>query len=131
MLVYQEDVGDFLYFLESGLLKSLQIQEDGSNTLLNILTPGETFLFHNRVSSKQYPVTIMALTDAKVIRYSALEWYKSLQCEPEQYQRIAKTLQEQFWMMQQHIIILTSPPQSSRVFVYFVSGFNNIFLINR
>lgn len=112
VLLYQENVGDFLYFLESGILKVIQIQEDGSNTLLNILTPGETFPLQNLIALQNYSVTIVALTEAKVIRYSALEWYKSLQCEPEQYHRIAQTLQEKFWMMQQRIIILTSPPKT-------------------
>ncbi|MDQ0417492.1 CRP-like cAMP-binding protein [Croceifilum oryzae] len=111
ILFRQEDRGDYLYYLESGLLKVTRMKEDGSTTLLNILVPGETFPHHSLVSPKDYHGTVIALATSEIMKIPADEWYKSIQQDPIRYRSIAQTLQSKIRMMQQRIDILTAPPQ--------------------
>ncbi|SDY02803.1 Crp/Fnr family transcriptional regulator [Thermoactinomyces sp. DSM 45892] len=111
ILFRQEDQGDYLYYLESGLLKVTRMKEDGSTIFLNILVPGETFPHHSLVSPKDYHGTVIALTTSEIVKIPAEHWYESIQQEPIRYRSIAQTLQNKLRMMQQRIDILTAPPQ--------------------
>lgn len=104
-----------LYFIKSGLLKVVRLQEDGTPFLFNIIVPGETIPHHSLISPKEYHGTAIALikTEAETIPSSV--WYERLRVNPEAYAEVALQLQTKLRMMQQRIDQLTAVSPKERV----------------
>jgi CRP-like cAMP-binding protein len=92
-----------LYKLEKGLLKIIRIHEDGSQVLLNLIVPGEVIPHHSLTSPKEYNGTAIALLPSEVEKIDPVNWYKSLDEDPEMYKEIAHLLENKLRMMQQRI----------------------------
>ena len=54
-----------LYFIKTGLLKVVRLEEDGTPFLFNIIVPGETIPHHSLISPKEYHGTAIALIKQK------------------------------------------------------------------
>ena len=54
-----------LYFIKTGLLKVVRLEENGTPFLFNIIVPGETIPHHSLISPKEYHGTAIALIKQK------------------------------------------------------------------
>ncbi|PHA03669.1 Crp/Fnr family transcriptional regulator [Bacillus pseudomycoides] len=97
-----------LYFVKSGLLKVVRLQEDGTSVLFNIIVPGETIPHHSLISPKEYHGTAIALIKTEVEPILCNVWYEQLHANPESYADIALQLQTKLRMMQERIDQLTT-----------------------
>jgi len=102
ILFRQGDNGP-LYRIKSGMLKIVRIHEDGSQILMNIITPGEVIPHHSLVSPNINHGTAIALMQAEVEVIQAHDWYNKLQENPMHYREIALLLQDKLMMLQQRI----------------------------
>lgn len=104
-----------LYFIKTGLLKVIRLQEDGTPFLFNIIVPGETIPHHSLISPKEYHGTAIALIKTKVEPIIGTTWYEKLQANPELYANVALQLQTKLRMMQQRIDQLTTVSPKERL----------------
>ncbi|TCZ78262.1 Crp/Fnr family transcriptional regulator [Paenibacillus albiflavus] len=102
ILFRQGDHGP-LYRINSGMLKIVRIHEDGSQILMNIITPGEVIPHHSLVSPNINHGTAIALMPTEVEVIQAHDWYTKLQENPMHYREIALLLQDKLMMLQQRI----------------------------
>lgn len=105
-----------LYFIKSGLLKVVRVQDDGTPFLFNIIVPGETIPHHSLISPKEYHGTAIALMKTEVTLITCNTWYEQLQTNPESYAKIALQLQTKLRMMQQRIDQLTTVSPKERLY---------------
>lgn len=105
-----------LYFIKSGLLKVIRVQEDGTPFLFNIIVPGETIPHHSLISPKEYHGTAIALIKTEVTPITCKTWYEQLQTAPESYAEIALQLQTKLRMMQHRIDQLTTVSPKERLY---------------
>jgi CRP-like cAMP-binding protein len=105
-----------LYRLRSGLLKIIRVHQDGSQILVNVITPEEIIPHHSLISPNPYYGTAVAIVTSEVEILSGTEWYEELSRNPEQCRAIALLLQDKLRMMQQRIDQLTevSPMEKLR-----------------
>ncbi|WP_242142602.1 MULTISPECIES: Crp/Fnr family transcriptional regulator [unclassified Bacillus cereus group] len=104
-----------LYFVKTGLLKVVRLQEDGTPFLFNIIVPGETIPHHSLISPKEYHGTAIALMKTEIEPIMSQEWYDKLQKNPELYANVALQLQTKLRMMQQRIDQLTTVSPRERL----------------
>ncbi|MDM5154074.1 Crp/Fnr family transcriptional regulator [Bacillus sp. DX1.1] len=104
-----------LYYIKSGLLKVIRLQEDGTPFLFNIIVPGETIPHHSLISPKEYHGTAIALLKTEVEPIISDTLYEQLQGNPESYIEIAMQLQTKLRMMQQRIDQLTTVSPKERL----------------
>lgn len=104
-----------LYFVKSGLLKVVRLQEDGTSVLFNIIVPGETIPHHSLISPKEYHGTAIALIKTEVEPILCNVWYEQLHANPESYADIALQLQTKLRMMQERIDQLTTVSPKERL----------------
>ena len=104
-----------LYFIKTGLLKVVRLEEDGTPFLFNIIVPGETIPHHSLISPKEYHGTAIALMKTEVEPIMSNEWYDQLQANPASYANIAMQLQSKLRMMQQRIDRLTTVSPKERL----------------
>jgi len=114
VLFHQGD-NSLLYRLQSGLLKVVRIQSDGSQFLFNLLTPDEMFPHHSLVTPQPNFGTAIAVLDSHIEPIPAAEWYAELEANPQRYREIAISLQEKLRIMQQRIDMLATIPASRRL----------------
>lgn len=88
-----------LYFIKTGLLKVVRLEEDGTPFLFNIIVPGETIPHHSLISPKEYHGTAIALMKTEVEPIMSNEWYDQLQANPASYANIAMQLQSKLRMI--------------------------------
>ncbi len=96
-----------LYHLRGGLLKIVRVHQDGSQILVNLITPGEIIPHHSLISPNPYFGTAVALVTCEVDILPGQEWYQELEQNPERYRSIALLLQDRLRMLQQRIDQLT------------------------
>ncbi|MGC5327597.1 Crp/Fnr family transcriptional regulator [Brevibacillus sp. SYSU BS000544] len=96
-----------LFKLNSGLLKVIRLQEDGTTFLFNFLLPGEVFPHHSLITPKEYHGTAIAVMTSEIEVIPAEDWYKRLANDPVQYRDVALLLQSRLRTMQQRIDQLT------------------------
>jgi CRP/FNR family transcriptional regulator, cyclic AMP receptor protein len=104
-----------LYYVKSGLLKVIRLQEDGTAFLFNIIVPGETIPHHSLISPKEYHGTAIALIPTEVETIDSNTWYQQLRDNPEAYAEVALQLQTKLRMMQQRIDQLTTVSPKERL----------------
>ncbi|MFD3446181.1 Crp/Fnr family transcriptional regulator [Microbacteriaceae bacterium 4G12] len=104
-----------LYYIKSGLLKVVRLQEDGTPFLFNIVIPGETIPHHSLISPKEYHGTAIALIKTEVEMIPSSIWYEQLQSQPKLYADVALQLQTKLRMMQQRIDQLTAVTPKERL----------------
>ncbi|MGG0238952.1 Crp/Fnr family transcriptional regulator [Bacillus rhizoplanae] len=104
-----------LYFVKSGLLKVVRLQEDGTPFLFNIIVPGETIPHHSLISPKEYHGTAIALIKTEVEPILRSAWYEQLHANPESYADLALQLQTKLRMMQERIDQLTTVSPKERL----------------
>ncbi|MCP1123110.1 Crp/Fnr family transcriptional regulator [Bacillus sp. AFS018417] len=104
-----------LYFVKSGLLKVVRLQEDGTPFLFNIIVPGETIPHHSLISPKEYHGTAIALIKTEVEPILRNAWYEQLHANPESYADLALQLQTKLRMMQERIDQLTTVSPKERL----------------
>ncbi|UOY93531.1 Crp/Fnr family transcriptional regulator [Ectobacillus sp. JY-23] len=104
-----------LYFVESGLLKIVRLDEDGSMFLFNIITSGETIPHHSLLSPKEYHGTAIALVKTTVQLISPSDWYERLHDDSKAYYEVALQLQAKLRIMQQRIDHLTASSPKERM----------------
>lgn len=104
-----------LYFIKSGLLKVVRLQEDGTPFLFNIIVPGETIPHHSLLSPKEYHGTAIALIKTEVEQIQSDSWYAQLRNQPERYADVALLLQDKLRMMQLRIDQLTTISPKERM----------------
>ncbi|MGF9966748.1 Crp/Fnr family transcriptional regulator [Bacillus rhizoplanae] len=104
-----------LYFIKSGLLKVVRLQEDGAPFLFNIIVPGETIPHHSLISPKEYHGTAIALIKTEVEPILCNTWYEQLHANPESYADIALQLQTKLRTMQERIDQLTTVSPKERL----------------
>ncbi|PEN85776.1 Crp/Fnr family transcriptional regulator [Bacillus toyonensis] len=104
-----------LYFIKTGLLKVVRLEEDGTPFLFNIIVPGETIPHHSLISPKEYHGTTIALIKTEVEPITSSEWYDRLQANPKSYADIAMQLQSKLRMMQQRIDQLSTVSPKERL----------------
>ncbi|WP_369900422.1 Crp/Fnr family transcriptional regulator [Bacillus manliponensis] len=112
-ILFRQGEEGFLYFIKSGLLKVVRLQEDGTPFLFNIIVPGETIPHHSLISAKDYHGTAIALMKTEVEPIISHTWYEKLQSDPKLYANIALQLQTKLRMMQERtdLLTLTSPKE--------------------
>lgn len=96
-----------LYRLRSGLLKIVRVHQDGSQILVNLITPEEIIPHHSLISPNPYFGTAVALVTCEVDILPQQEWYQELDQDPERCRSIALLLQDRLRMLQQRIDQLT------------------------
>jgi len=96
-----------LYHLRSGLLKIVRVHQDGSQILVNLITPDEIIPHHSLISPNPYFGTAVALVTCEVDILPQQEWYQELDHNPERNRSIALLLQDRLRMLQQRIDQLT------------------------
>ncbi|WP_223067181.1 Crp/Fnr family transcriptional regulator [Paenibacillus caui] len=104
-----------LYHLKSGMLKINRVHQDGSQILVNVIVPNETFPHHSLISPNPYYGTAVALVTSEIDILPEEEWYRELEKNPERYRFIAKLLQDKLRMMQQRIDQLTEITPADRL----------------
>jgi CRP/FNR family cyclic AMP-dependent transcriptional regulator len=104
-----------LFYIKSGLLKVVRLQEDGHPFLFNIIVPGETIPHHSLISPKEYHGTAIALVKTEVEVIPSTVWYEKLHTHPESYAKIAMQLQNKLRMMQERIDQLTTVSPMERL----------------
>ncbi len=114
-ILFRQGEEGSLYFIKTGLLKVIRLQEDGTPFLFNIIVPGETIPHHSLISPKEYHGTAIALIKTEVQPVACHTWYEKLQENPELYADIAMQLQTKLRMMQQRIDQLTTVSPKERL----------------
>lgn len=114
ILFHQGHTGP-LFHLKTGLLKIVRVHENGTQTLINIITPDEVIPHHSLLSAKEYHGTGIALVTCEVDPIPADGWYRSLERDPARCLTIAIKLQEKLRMMQQRIDQLTEVTPMNRL----------------
>ncbi|EMA6342028.1 Crp/Fnr family transcriptional regulator [Bacillus cytotoxicus] len=114
-LLFRQGEEGPLYFVKTGLLKVVRLQEDGTPFLFNIIVPGETIPHHSLISPKEYHGTAIALMKTEIEPIMSQEWYDKLQKNPELYADVALQLQTKLRMMQQRIDQLTTVSPRERL----------------
>jgi len=114
ILFRQGEIGP-LYHVKSGLLKISRIHEDGTQTLVNIITPDEIIPHHSLISPNPYHGTAIALVTCEIETLSTESWYRSVEQDAELCREIALRLQERLRMMQQRIDQLTEVTPLNRL----------------
>lgn len=104
-----------LFHLKSGLLKIVRVHEDGTQTLVNIITPDEIIPHHSLISAKPYHGTAIALITSEIETILADGWYRSLEQDAALSLTIASKLQDKLRMMQQRIDQLTEVSSMNRL----------------
>lgn len=102
ILFRQGELGP-LYHVKSGLLKICRIHEDGTETLVNIITPDEIIPHHSLLSPKCYHGTAIALVTCEIDIILPEDWYRSVEQDAKLCRDIALRLQDRLRMMQQRI----------------------------
>ncbi|GIP19153.1 Crp/Fnr family transcriptional regulator [Paenibacillus montaniterrae] len=110
----QGDIGP-LYHLKSGLLKISRLHEDGTQTLVNIITPDEIIPHHSLIAQNPYHGTAIALTTCEIELIQTESWYRSIAQDAELCRDIALRLQDKLRMMQQRIDQLTEVTPMNRL----------------
>lgn len=114
VLFRQGETGS-LYLLKSGLLKIIRVHENGAQTLVNLIVPGEMIPHHSLLSPKPYYGTAAALVTCEVETLSPEDWYRSLDEDPGLCRSVALKLQDKLRMMQQRIDQLTETEPAVRL----------------
>jgi len=114
ILFRQGEIGP-LYHVKSGLLKISRLHEDGTQTLVNIITPDEIIPHHSLISRNPYHGTAIALVTCEIETLSTESWYRSVEQDAELCRDIALRLQERLRMMQQRIDQLTEVTPLNRL----------------
>ncbi|ABS21497.1 Crp/Fnr family transcriptional regulator [Bacillus cytotoxicus] len=114
-LLFRQGEEGPLYFVKTGLLKVVRLQEDGTPFLFNIIVPGETIPHHSLISPKEYHGTAIALMKTEIEPIMSQEWYDKLRKNPELYANVALQLQTKLRMMQQRIDQLTTVSPRERL----------------
>ncbi|AWC44204.1 Crp/Fnr family transcriptional regulator [Bacillus cytotoxicus] len=114
-LLFRQGEEGPLYFVKTGLLKVIRLQEDGTPFLFNIIVPGETIPHHSLISPKEYHGTAIALMKTEIEPIMSQEWYDKLRKNPELYANVALQLQTKLRMMQQRIDQLTTVSPRERL----------------
>lgn len=104
-----------LYHLKSGLLKISRLHEDGSQILVNIITPDEIIPHHSLIAPNIYHGTAIALITSEVEVIQPESWYRSIAQDAKLCQSIALQLQDKLRMMQQRIDQLTEVTPMKRL----------------
>lgn len=104
-----------LFHLKSGLLKIVRVHEDGTQTLVNIITPDEIIPHHSLISAKPYHGTAIALITSEIETILPDSWYRSLEQDAALSLTIASKLQDKLRMMQQRIDQLTEVSSMNRL----------------
>jgi CRP/FNR family transcriptional regulator, cyclic AMP receptor protein len=104
-----------LFRIQSGLLKVVRLQQDGSPFLFNILLPGEIVPHHSLLSVKEYHGTAIALMTSDVDVIPPDEWYRSLEENPLMYRDIALQLQMKLRLTQQRMDQLTASSPADKL----------------
>ncbi|MDH2879283.1 Crp/Fnr family transcriptional regulator [Bacillus cytotoxicus] len=115
-LLFRQGEEGPLYFVKTGLLKVVRLQEDGTPFLFNIIVPGETIPHHSLISPKEYHGTAIALMKTEIEPIMSQEWYDKLRKNPELYANVALQLQTKLRMMQQRIDQLTTVSPRERLY---------------
>lgn len=114
ILFRQGEIGP-LYHVKSGLLKISRIHEDGTQTLVNIITPDEIIPHHSLISPNPYHGTAIALVTCEIETLSTESWYRSVEQDAALCRDIALRLQERLRTMQQRIDQLTEVTPMNRL----------------
>jgi len=104
-----------LYYVKSGLLKISRLNEDGTQALVNIITPDEIIPHHSLIVPNPYHGTAIALTTCEIELVPAESWYRSIAQDTELCRDIALRLQDKLRMMQQRIDQLTEVTPMNRL----------------
>ncbi|MBO9128320.1 Crp/Fnr family transcriptional regulator [Bacillus sp. 165] len=106
-ILFRQGEKGSLFYIKSGLLKVVRLQEEGHSFLFNIIVPGETIPHHSLVSPKDYHGTAIALMKTEVDIIESTAWYTMLRNNPQTYADICIQLQHKLRMMQERIDQLT------------------------
>lgn len=104
-----------LYHLKSGLLKICRLHEDGTQILVNIITPDEIIPHHSLIAQNIYHGTAIALVTCEIEVIAPESWYRSIAQDAHLCQDIALRLQDKLRMMQQRIDQLTEVTPMNRL----------------
>lgn len=114
VLFRQGELGP-LFHLKSGMLKISRLHEDGTQTLMNIITPDEIIPHHSLITANPYHGTAIALVTCEVEMIDTNSWYRSVAQDAELCRDIALRLQERLRSMQQRIDHLTEVTPLNRL----------------
>lgn len=114
VLFRQGELGP-LFHLKSGMLKISRLHEDGTQTLMNIITPDEIIPHHSLITANPYHGTAIALVTCEVEMIDTNSWYRSVAQDAELCRDIALRLQERLRSMQQRIDQLTEVTPLNRL----------------
>lgn len=114
ILFRQDELGP-LYHLKSGLLKISRLHADGTQTLVNIITPDEIIPHSSLISQNKYHGTAIALVTCEIETILTESWYQSIEQDAALCRDIAKRLQDKLHMMQQRIDQLSEVTPMNRL----------------
>lgn len=114
-VLFRQGESGTLYHLKSGLLKICRLHEDGTQILVNIITPDEIIPHHSLIAPNIYHGTAIALVTCEIEQINSEDWYRSIAQDAKLCQEIALRLQDKLRMMQQRIDQLTEVTPMNRL----------------
>lgn len=92
VVFHQGDAGDALHIVETGRLKVIVYGESGSETVLSILGPGESFGELALIDGEPRSATVQALEPAQTVSVRRDEFLALLRTHPETNERLLVAL---------------------------------------
>lgn len=100
-LFFEGERGSAFFQLTSGRIQLHKTNEDGKETVIRLVQPGDIFAEVILFEQDIYPVTAMAVEDSEVIRLPKRDTLDLLNEEPFRNEFIADLLQKQRYLAQQ------------------------------
>ncbi len=105
------DPSHYIYFVLKGLVRILRTSEEGKDTILEILFPGDIFGVVAAMRGEPYPASAQALSDCVVLKIGRSSFSQFIGKNPHIYSHIMKIIWER--LRSAHELIATVSTESA------------------
>jgi len=92
VIVYQNDPGDSLYIVVSGLVKVTLLNEDGREIVLSILTKGDFFGELALLDNEPRSANVIAVEDTGLFLITRVQFYQLIETHPHILRKVLKEI---------------------------------------
>jgi len=132
--VREYDAGDFIfmegelpkyyYHIVEGEVKLSNYDEDGKESIQNIVTRGNSVGEFLLFIDKKYPSNAVAISDCKILRVTKLKFFKLLEDHPELKMNLIQNLSDSLFLksVMRQILSIKDPASKLKVLIEHLKG---------